>query len=77
MSKPILFFGNERLATGVTTDAPALTSMPGSSGYVRGGIVAYADEVKIAALVARGEGLLAVFERSATPPSASCPPPSA
>ena len=30
--------------------AAALTAVPGSSGYVRGAIVAYADEVKIAAL---------------------------
>jgi nicotinamide-nucleotide amidase len=30
--------------------AAALTANPGSSGYVRGGVVAYADEIKIAAL---------------------------
>jgi PncC family amidohydrolase len=35
--------------------AAALTSVPGSSGYVRGGIVAYADEVKVAALGVRPE----------------------
>jgi PncC family amidohydrolase len=30
--------------------AAALTAVPGSSGYVRGGVVAYADAVKMAAL---------------------------
>jgi nicotinamide-nucleotide amidase len=30
--------------------AATLTSVPGSSGYVRGGVVAYADDVKTAAL---------------------------
>lgn len=30
--------------------AAALTAVPGSSGYVRGGIVAYADDVKVKSL---------------------------
>lgn len=35
--------------------AAVLTSVPGSSGYVRGGIVAYADTVKIGSLDVRAE----------------------
>lgn len=46
MSKKILFFGNERLATGVTTTAPALRALIGHGYDVAAIVVAQADTGK-------------------------------
>ncbi len=44
MSKKILFFGNERLATGVTTTAPALQALI-RAGYEIGAVVVAQNEI--------------------------------
>ena len=45
-SKPLLFFGNERLATGVTTTAPALRGLIDTGYEVAAVVVAQNDQGK-------------------------------